>query len=338
MSSDAGFHHLIPLTYLRSWSHSGDGIYSYTKNNLSKMKILNINNHFGIQHYHSIRVGMHFLNSDELCKIFEPLKNYRVEYEGLVLTSLEDYNKNFYDIQNWIVYYPNGKVVPKKRRNEIYTKIKQINLLDIENGWNAKYENKWPHLLKIIEQKTSHLDYTGKIESFYKGAIMKFIVSLGWRSNASNEVFIEMLNYIDDLVNLRTELPEEDRLIPTDRTVYEMIKRQLLLKTFQEFLNNTGHIYEMALQNITSCTIKFLIATGEKLFLTSDNPSFTHDGLNGKMPMMAITPRILALIGKDDENSFHVSIASDEDIKQLNRIIIENADKIIISKNNLIDI
>lgn len=241
MTGKAKYHHLIPRTYLQSWCFSNDSLYGFSKNDLTKNKQLNINNHFGIQNYHTIKVGMPICKEEDLKKIFQPLNDYKVEYQGILLESYKEYNQYFYDFDEWkICYTRTGSVVPKNKKHTIKSEINQCRILDIEELWSNQYESGWNSLRHLIEQKLLNTNAT-EIEAFNKEQLMKFIISLDWRSEKSNGELGKVLDFFNKMIQLKEiEMSEEDRSIKYETTAFEWAKRNILLNQFNEFLHGKG--------------------------------------------------------------------------------------------------
>lgn len=334
------YHHLIPQTYLKSWCFSGESVYSFDKAELSKLKVKNIANNFGENNYHSIRAGMPCCAEDDLVKIFNPLVNIKVIFEGKELISLFEYNNAYYNFERWELFYPNGVRVPRAAVNSIKAEIENNKVLDIEELWNVKYENGWNSLLQIIEQRVK--DSIGKeVDEFYKGKLMKFIVSLNWRSFTSNESLRESFDFINTLIDLKNiDIPMDDRNVKRNKTAYDEMKHNYLLKLFGAFLNDEGIVFDMAKGYIKYLTIRFLVSGEESQFITSDNPSFTYKDNEGIRHIMPVTPQILISIGKDSlrKGKYSIEHLSENEVKKINFIITNNADEFVISKTNKISI
>lgn len=331
--SRARYHHLIPQTYLRSWCYSSGSVYSFHKDNLSEVIVKNIANNFGLNHYHSIRAGMPCCTNDDLLKIFAPINNYKVIFDGKELTSLAEYNNTYFSFKEWDIYYPNGCRVPRAVKNEIKARIEANKVLDIEELWSKKYESGWNFLLQMIKQRTNSSTNLS-IDEFYKGKLMKFIVSLNWRSFISNEQLREAFDLIDAIVDLKNiKIPEEDRNIMTDKTVYDEIKHNYLLKQFGAFLRDEGIIYNMAKGYIKHLGIRFLISSEKAEFITSDNPSFIYLGNDGIHHIMPVNPRILISIRKYSfkEGKYYIEQLGEKEVRKINSIIVDNAQEFVIS-------
>lgn len=164
MSNQAKYHHLIPRTYLKSWCHS-ESIYYFKLEDLSTPEERNINNHFGINHYNTIKAGMPIASNEDLERIFKSLSAYSVSYNGNILASVGDYNRYFFDFEEWDIYYPNGTKVSKKKKNIIKDEINKEKILDIEHFWGEKYEAGWQMLLSNIKSIIKQTK-DGKINGF----------------------------------------------------------------------------------------------------------------------------------------------------------------------------
>lgn len=106
-------HHLIPRVYLRSWICSGDTIYAIDKNT-KKVTPHNVERICSINDYHSIKAGMPCSKIDDLKYIFEILQDYVVVYNERNISKYEDYNKYYYDFNNWNILKKDGKLASKK--------------------------------------------------------------------------------------------------------------------------------------------------------------------------------------------------------------------------------
>ncbi|MFP3391766.1 DUF4238 domain-containing protein [Brevibacillus sp. SIMBA_040] len=330
----AKYHHLIPQTYLKSWCYSGNSLYMNSKHDMKTSEPRNTASIFGEDHYHSIKVGMPICTEDDLTKIFSPLDGIRVECEGKTLTTLRDYNKFFTDFDDWNLFYPNGPKVPKGARNKIKHEISNCKILDIEEAWSSKYENGWNTLLNKIKQEVLQ-GKDMKIAKFYKEELMKFVVSLNWRSYTSNEILTEELHSLNNIVDMKgIEIPVEERDRHKSVTVFDDLMHNYLLKKFREFLNEKGVMYSHALRCIRELTIRFYFAGGKVRFLTSDNPSFQYFDKNGfRHHIMPVCPEILISFEKNNPitDNYYVEIIDDETVHQYNSLIVSNSDQFVIS-------
>ncbi|CEQ03507.1 DUF4238 domain-containing protein [Paraclostridium sordellii] len=337
--SKAKYHHLVPQVYMKEWSYSGKSVYTFDKLDGNKVDSKNIENFGGIMQYHSIKAGMPCCNDEDLIKIFKPLKGLKVIYDGETLNTLRDYNNLYHHIDNWEVFDHDENKISNKKFNEIKQHLKNYKVIDIENLWDIKYETKWNFHLDIIKQRVR--DFEKEVDGFYKGFLMKWIVGLNWRGFKSNKELDVVFESVDESIGLKyIEIPKQERILKKCNNASEEIKHNILLKKFYEFLNNDGIIYNIAKKYIKNYTIKFLVSECDIPFITSDNPSFSCIWKDHMYYFMPVTPNILINIVEDKENNnkyrIH-KIKDNEEVKELNKIIYDNAQQYIISNLPSID-
>ena len=132
------------------------------------------------------------------------------------------------------------------------------------------------------------------------------------------------------------EIPKDERGLPFFETVADYYRHCLLLKKYREFLNDSGLMYLHVQKSLVFTSFHFLVSDGLTLFITSDNPSFTHVNEDGsKVGLMPITPRILLAQGKktDKDPTYSVSHITDDAVQKYNSIIESNAVQYIIYDN-----
>lgn len=320
-------HHLVPRVYLRPWCNENDSVYNLDK----ESKLItpkNINNNYDRLNFHSLKAGMPILTEEDMEKIFEALSNYDVYLGETKLKDLRSLNNNYYEFADWRIERE-GKVISRKDKNILKSDIDNKSILDIEKDWNSKYEDRWNGfrddllLYRVLKAPNSSIDAVGK------GYLMKFIVGMNWRGFSGNEDFNKAYNHIKSIFGLKDiEVPYEDRNKKYLSTVDKEIENDLLLKYYREFLKDEGPIYIMAKEYISLMTIKFYVASERLEFVTSDNPSFIMKDKSGKnVHMMAISPKVLASIGRDIDksNKYFIEDINDEKVKEINNIIYENA-------------
>ncbi len=324
------YHHLVPATYLKAWCKDNNSVYVLDIES-NEIKPRNIYKFLGEKHFHSIKAGYPLCSEEECEIIFEELKDYKVYYKGDILSNFSDYNNKYSSFDEWIIEDRNGEKLTEKQRNKIKTKLDQKKLTDIEDKWNTKYENKWNIIRETIEYNVKHAK-NGLIDEFMKGYLIKWIVSLDWRSFKSNEELNKSFDFIDEIINLSDlKIEYEERAINSCDDANKEMKHYYLLDVFRDFLDNKGGIYKQAKSYIKNTTIQFLITT-EKKFITSDNPSFNYSQDGKNTIIMPVTPNILvSLIAKRSDNKYMVTRVSNEKVKELNNIIRNNASKYIIS-------
>ncbi len=318
-------HHLVARTYLRPWCYSGDSVFVVDKAT-GKVENKNINKNFKKRHYHTITAGMPICNDADLKLIYACLSDYKVFYENSELLTLKEYNDHYSFFAEWDIY-KGGIKISKKEKNVLRASIDGIKITEIEDLWAKQYEDKWPVKRSFIEQKLE-MARGRTIPSFYKGFLMKFVVSMNWRGFLGNESFKETYKLISNSIELdKIDIPLKERQRLYLETASEEMEHLLLLKNYREFLNNSGNAYEMAKAYIRNLNIRFWVAEGELRFVTSDNPSYISRDIEGEtMHIMPVSPNILITIGKNSDNADHYFIkkASDSDVKKVNADILKN--------------
>ena len=332
--TNAKYHHLIPRTYLSAWEHGKGTLYVRF---LNKENVIERNKDkiAGVTNYHSIVAGMPIVTVEDADKIFSCLKNLEVHYGDTIISDNLKLNNIYYDFDNWEIYRKDGTVVSKKK---LKSEIDKVKIRDIEELWSMKYETQWVKVRSKLEDRISNSS-DGTIECANKEYLMKFYTALDWRSIKSNNAFNEVWEYLcNEVLHLdEVGIPKNDReLLMLDNTSEE-IKHYLLLKFYRQYLNDSGIIYEHAMENLARTSFHFLVADGVETFSTSDNPAFKFKRLDGKIEgILPITPRILMVQGKcsNQDSNFYVSHITDETVIRYNTEIEKNASEFVIQLNN----
>ena len=335
--SQAKYHHLIPQTYMSSWTHGSNTLYVEYQNELGKIKERNKEHIAGITHYHSVTVGMPFCSKADAEQFFKPLEGLAVKINGQVIVDSKEMHKNYSDFNNWEITRQDGTLVSKR---QLKAKIDQIRLRDIEDLWSSKYENRWRAIRDTLESQILG-SQTNFIPELDKDFLMRFFTALDWRSFKSSQFYKDAIEKVFSLIPFDdSEIPEDEREIPFCKTAADYLNHCFLLKYFREYLNDDGVMFQDAMASLEHTTFHFFVADGAIPFITSDNPAFLykrHDGLS--QGMLAITPKVLMIKCKDSLKSgkYYISHISENDVKQNNRIIRENADEFVIMKDNTND-
>lgn len=334
--SSPKYHHLISRVYLRAWCCFKNGVYTMDKYGVIERK--NINNNFGVNHFHSIKAGMPICRLEDLIEIFKVLEGYEVFLGKKKLKNVYEYNKNYYNFNNWIIKKEN-KIISRKIRNKIKNKINQTNIMSIEHLWDIKYEKKWRDIRINIESKLlkSNFNY---IEEFDKDLIIKFIVLYNLRGFHSNDELNMVCDIISTILKLdKINLPFRERKRNV-KTAEDSIRHLFILNEHYNFLNDYGYMYNIA-KSYLDKQLKFFIADGNKKFITSDNPSFIYKNEFGyKIHFMAISPKVAVCIDLNSKSDkYIIDKVNDNEVAILNKKIRENSvSKIILNTNKLEEI
>ncbi|MHB8132465.1 MAG: DUF4238 domain-containing protein [Mobilitalea sp.] len=182
MSGDAKYHHLIPRTYMKPWCFKNKSIYVYDKKT-GCINTHNIDNFCGVDYYHSIKAGSLYTSPQALEYLYGFLKDYKIEYNGQLIETLQEKNQSFNNFNQWIIRYPNNKIVNKKDRNVLNQRIKQNIYNEIEQQWNQQYENNWKTIIDTVSDKLVRIK-SGEnlfLTSDDADTLMRYIIMFDWR-------------------------------------------------------------------------------------------------------------------------------------------------------------
>lgn len=326
------YHHLVPRTYLSSWCFSNNQSVQCDKN-LNIVSPINIGNHFGINNEYAIKAGNSLATDEDLQYLFAPLQGINVFYDGNKLVSLNEFNRDYPFSSEWELFYNDGNSVGKTRRNIIKNDIDRLRILEIEQKFNTKYENKWGITKSIIEHNVFSTT-SQTIPTVYKGFLFKFLFMLNWRSYVGNDYFNDVINMIDNLLSLSdVDIPEEQRHHINHKNARDEVSHDMLLKLLRDFLNDKGVIYDTAKECIKSFTLTLYRAKDNLEFITSDNPCFSFNPKNKIQMGSSISPKIFAIISKNcKKDKYEIKNCSDREVKEINQIIFNYAFENVISK------
>lgn len=331
--SQAKYHHLIPKTYMAAWAHGKGTLYvRYLEDR--RIEERNIENISGINHYHSIVAGMIICTKEDADILYAPVLRFDVKYKGRTISDTLELNHIYNDFDNWEITRRDGSLVSKK---QIKAEISKIKIRDIEENWSKQYENKWNYVREQIET-TVLMAKTNSIPAFEREYLMKFYTALDWRSIKSNFRFDDVVKWLcKDVMQLdEIDIPKKERFNEWLDNCADEIRHCLLLKFYRQYLNDEGIIYKQSMANLQHKSVRFLVADGEELFYTSDNPAFTYIREDGNLiGLLPITPRILMCHEQAIENgeNYYITHITEETVKKYNRAIQDNANEFIVMKS-----
>lgn len=331
IETQAKYHHLIPQTYMSPWGNESGTLKIEFINNPGVIKERNKEKIGGFTDYHTIKAGMPICTQNDTDMIFASVSPYIVSYDGRTIRDSYELNKIYWDFENWHITRPDGSPVSKK---QIKNEIEKVKIKDIELNWSIKYENYWKSQIAIIEDKVLNTT-DNSVTAFNKEYIMKFFIALDWRGFHSNAQFEKALfRLCNDLLPLsNVDIPEDDRVLNSLRTVEDEMRHFLLLQYYRQYLNDSGVIYNTAMLNLKNTSFHFLVADGPTLFVTSDSPAFVHTRPDGSIAgLIPISPKILLVQGKNtfQDKNYYITHIDEKSVKTYNEIIKRNAYNFII--------
>ncbi|MDK8189207.1 DUF4238 domain-containing protein [Paenibacillus sp. UMB7766-LJ446] len=187
--------------------------------------------------------------------------------------------------------------------------ILSIHIRDIEGDWNTEYENYWNSIVTDISKEVYKNPTAQKLTAIRCDDLIKFMVSLEWRTKPYHPVLSKILDaFCENVFDFKSiHIPEEERLYPFLETWYDEMAHSYILKLFRDFLDGKGSIMLEAKKIINElCTELFLAPDGFE-FITSDNPvcRFTNDD-GATEYVFPLTPKIACRISKGDNQSDYI--------------------------------
>ncbi|MEX3624914.1 DUF4238 domain-containing protein [Viridibacillus arvi] len=327
-TSNSEKHHLVPNTYLKGWQHTDSKVYyidknenqiDFTNQNFSKntRKINRVDN------FYSRRVGALFQSKLDCDKYFAPLKQhgYTVKIDGVKVSNSIELNKNFYNYDKWGIYDVHAKLISEDDKKSLKEKIKSIHIRDLEEAWNQLYENPWPSVRNDIVTEINRNIGVDKIPSVRREDLVKFMVSIEWRTEPAPQLLKNNYNKIVKLLGiediLKDPIPDEDKMYPFINTYGDDFLHNYLLKQYYDLFNNTGPIYKSAQNICNTMNLELLIPETGYEFITSDNPVFPFLNKNNDTEyIFPITPDLACAVRKgnpvDKEHYFLTSLNKNE--------------------------
>lgn len=340
MESEAVYHHLIPQTYMREWKHGKSSVYLVDKGTKNFGVEKSTKRFGGIDHYHSLRAGSPFRTEEDCKRFFKPLEDYIVEIDHIVINSTLEMNNRFYEFDIWVISHTNGGLVSETEKKALKNKIQSIHVRDIEVGWNLKYENYWNSIVTDISKEVYENSTAQKITAIRRDDLIKFMVSLEWRTKPYHPRLSEALDFFcNNIFDFKSiHIPENERLYPFLETAYDEMAHSYILKLFREFLNEGGPIKIEAKTIIDElCTELFLAPAGFE-FLTSDNPVCRFTNCEGTTEyIFPLTPKIACRVSRgDNQSDYFLKEISKEELFYYNNKLKDNCYKAyILREQNL---
>lgn len=326
--------HLVPNTYLKAWSNDQNHVYYIDKNEkiidftksdiLKRTKILTV-----IQEFYSRNIFSHFVEQNDLIKIFAPLNTYTVYIDGQETNDLKTLKSNFTDFNKWVIKDSLNNIVSTELKEELKNEMKSIQVRDIEEAWNRMFENTWPTTRNDIINAVNNNSGKQSIDSIKREELIKFMVAINWRTYPPNEtlanLFYKVFNIFgeDFKIVLNEEVDEEEKYLSVVNTVGEHLLHDLSLKYFLSYFRNSGPIYKEFESIYEDMDIELLVAEKGYEFLTSDKPVNIYKNSDGKIEyIFPICPSIACAVRKNkiniDKTKYVVTNYSKEEVFKFN--------------------
>lgn len=324
------YQHYVPQTYLNSWVDDNNQLYLYDNKTNCLIKACKPSNILWEKDLYTKTVNELLACTDEdIRNIFECLKNYNVYINNKKLENEQEYARQYFDFDNWIIIGKDGRRVSKKK---IKNAIEQVRILTIEKNWKM-YEDGWNELLKAIQEGINKGNLTiSEIDS-----LKDFIICQQWRTKDNVDNYKQIIDQILCIISIKDNLNNEDY-----EKILDEYARCFFLKKLDEFQNKNIENYILKVRKaLDMLHIVFYKSTGNESFITSDKPVFIIDDndsfMNGKMNGLyfPITPKLLCAMYRGEVNKYTVSDMPDNILKCINKLIIAKSKKFYISNKKI---
>lgn len=308
--------HLVPNTYLKAWSTNNDHVYYIEKNEKTvdftqvdfqkRTKTLTI-----IKEFYSRNIYSYFFENGDLEEIFKPItaKNYSVKLEGKDIKELIDLRNVFYEFNKWDIYDSRQMLILEEDKQLLKKEIKDVQIRNIEEGWNRMFENAWPSTREALLQAVQTNPGVDKINSVKREELVRFMVATEWRTFPPHPSLLSGFDRLTTLVGkdfintLNEQLEEEEKYLSVINTNGEHFLHDLSLKYFLEYLNNAGPIYNEFLYIFNNMDIELLVPEAGSEFITSDNPVRTFTNSDNEVEyIFPICPTLACAVRKNGKN------------------------------------
>lgn len=317
------FQHIIPKTFLRSWSHNQNSVWVYNKTKKIYSE-LNINNSiFGQNYTYNLTLReLSLMNNEERDKIIDTFIKYSFFDKNGDNVDISNVIKNI-DLIGSLDVYTNGRKISKQEKNRLKNiSFQRIDLLFQE------IENKWPEKLnKFISICDINKRYNSISKKDYEDLVF-FAKSLYSRN--------------PEIVEKHIQYTKENH---PDLKITEDINRQLFLSIQIDLFKKESGRCLLQLDKLSPC---FIVAAQESSFICPYNCAqynFTNfEVKNGNSIIhldcrawIPLSPKLLLLFvtnGKELENQ-NVLYYDNVNVEQLNEDLIRLSEKFFISKDEI---
>lgn len=346
--------HYVPRVYTKAWettvvskkepNKAFKGVYYYEKSDLSTGDGRNTESILATNHTYTIDFKYIFIFSqcpeirNEFSNTIKDLlkeRSVNAFYNGKLLTNRNAISSSLSDLDNWDFYNLNGTQAPKRTN---INAIKEVRSYCLEDKFSSYVENRWEKVLKEFLAPFPTVDGRGQFNYSF--------------SNTQS-----VINMLEMLTLMMCRNPKFDLL-----SFFPWIKDQILIPVYSQVGNVAeanvmmrgiwlAEIYKglfggsgFSKSFIDSAAsglgiVLFRVANdSEGSFITSDNPVVYYkllvESSNSNGIYFPLTPQFTLFLGRrSDEqiNSVVFRTVCNQDIRRINRIILNTAETSIVS-------
>lgn len=354
--------HYVPRVYTKAWETQVsslkephkffNGVYYYEKPNLvtgdgrNKGSILTTDHTYTIDYSYTFILPQCPEIRKEFADNIKQLLHERqviAKYKGKSLTSRNAISANLTCLDEWEFIDYQGRVASKK---SLVNAIKEIRSYCLEDKFSAYMESRWEDILKAFlspfpsSAGKGQIDYTFSTQKPIKD--MLDMTALMMCRNPSFDL-LGLYSFVGDKL-LNPVFSQWGNADEAQKATEQMIRGLWLSEIYRGLFNHkNGFTSEFLSQGLANLgIIIFRIATeADGSFITSDNPVVfqkmcvtTNRCPNGIY--FPLTPQFLLFLGKRTAgtiNSVVFRTVGNKDIREINRVILNGAQKAIVSTN-----
>lgn len=350
--------HMIPRCYMKAWGYNKkktsvwiyDKEKSYSKSlfHTTDWKICSkptekIN---AIDNFHDLKAGSIYLPPDALREIFEPLLSIVcVQLDGDSLDTEEKLWKGYRQFDRWVVTDMLGTPLTEDELDDLKIYFRDSRYTFVETEWSYTYENDWHNFINSFEAKVRRNNVDKRMGKNITDAItkdeidklMRYAVIYNFRSVEGSEEFNKILESVDIYQCLKeVTIPKTERIHSDDKTAADEFRHAKRVKDFIDFLKfDTGTLKTFLLAYEKNLEPYIWLTDSGNPFITSNEPSFTYIRKDKLKEMIFVaSPTMLVSFIKGCGNNYYVEDASDEKVKEYNKVIAERGNIIIVPNQN----
>mgnify|MGYP004606612753 CR=1 FL=1 len=346
--------HYVPRVYTKAWETTVyskkepnkpfEGVYYYERSDLSKGDGRNNGSILAKNHTYTIDFNYTFILSrcpkiriefaEEIKKILRDRK-VKAYFNGTPLSNRNAISTNLSELDNWEFF--NLDNTPASKKSNINA-IKEIRSYCLEDKFGSYVEDRWEAILKKFLAPFPKSNGTGQIEFSHSDtqAITKMIEMLA---------VMMCRNPSFDLLGAFSWMKDEI-LVPIYSQYGYVAEAEVIIRgvwlteIYKGLYGKTGFVDSFISSAFSKLGIVvFRVANDiEGSFITSDNPvvyyNYRIESHNSNGIYFPLTPQYMLFLGKRSEgnvNDVVFSTVHNEDIRRINRIILNSAETGIVS-------
>ena len=168
--------------------------------------------------------------------------------------------------------------------------------------------------------------------------LMKYLVMFDWRSFSGNKELNAAFEWIDIILPFsETDIPRDERVLPTCDNVLDDMKHNFLVKQFDKFQAGEGVMYAQQKAWEEHCTFMFLLAPQGYNFISSDNPCFTFvDSNKCTEPFFVALPQLALVLTRKDPDapgSYIIRELTEIELAEYNLQIFNHASTLVLNSS-----